>query len=159
MLQPELSVPALAGSVALPVKNAGEVATAIIERDGRFLMVEEEAEGRIVINQPAGHLEQGETLFEAVKREVPSVSMVTPTVNSRSQLVFGNMNWNTSVQGVSEQYPDVRKWTVQTGGFFTEPDVRTAARVIVIGQRSKTVVGSRFPKGESRTGEKHRSAV
>ncbi|MDQ3958856.1 MAG: NUDIX hydrolase [Pseudomonadota bacterium] len=46
------------------------VVTAIIERDGRFLMVEEEAEGRIVINQPAGHLEQGETLFEAVKREV-----------------------------------------------------------------------------------------
>ncbi len=46
------------------------VVTAIIERDGHFLMVEEEVEGRLVINQPAGHLEQGETLFEAVKREV-----------------------------------------------------------------------------------------
>ena len=72
--------------------------------------------------------------LEAVKREVPSVSMVTPAVNARSQLVFGNMNWNTSVQGTSEQYPDIRKWTVQSGSFFTDADVRTAARVIVVGQ-------------------------
>lgn len=42
---------------------------AIIERDNRFLMVEEESDGRIVINQPAGHLEQGESLIDAVKRE------------------------------------------------------------------------------------------
>jgi len=72
--------------------------------------------------------------LDAVKREVPSVSMVTPAVNARSQLVAGNMNWNTSVQGVSEQYPEIRKWTVQNGTFFTDADVRTAARVIVIGQ-------------------------
>ena len=72
--------------------------------------------------------------LDAVKREVPSVSMVTPAVNARSQLVAGNMNWNTSVQGVSEQDPDIRKWTVQSGTFFTDADVRTAGRVIVIGQ-------------------------
>jgi putative ABC transport system permease protein len=72
--------------------------------------------------------------LEAIRREVPSVSMVSPTVNARSQLVAGNMNWNTSVQGVSEQYPEVRKWTVQSGSFFGEADVRTAGRVIVIGQ-------------------------
>src|SRR6266436_4551817 len=72
--------------------------------------------------------------LDAIKREVPSVSMVTPTVNARSQLVSGNANWNTSVQGVSEQYPDVRKWTVQSGEFFTDADVRAAARVIVVGQ-------------------------
>src|SRR5437660_4134789 len=72
--------------------------------------------------------------LDAIKREVPSVSMVTPTVNSRGQLVSGNMNWNTSIQGVSEQYPDVRKWSVQSGEFFTDSDVRTAARVLVVGQ-------------------------
>jgi putative ABC transport system permease protein len=72
--------------------------------------------------------------LDAIKREVPSVSMVTPTVNARSQLVAGHMNWNTSVQGVSEQYPEVRKWTVQSGEFFADSDVRTAARVMVIGQ-------------------------
>jgi len=68
--------------------------------------------------------------------------MVTPAVNARSQLVSGNMNWNTSVQGVSEQYPEVRKWTVQNGSFFTDADVRTAARVIVVGQ---TIADNLFP--------------
>jgi putative ABC transport system permease protein len=72
--------------------------------------------------------------LEAVKREVPSVAMVTPAVNTRSQLVSGNTNWNTSLQGVSEQYPEIRKWTVQSGNFFTDADVRTAGRVIVVGQ-------------------------
>ena len=72
--------------------------------------------------------------LDAIKREVPSVSMVTPSVNARSQLVAGNMNWNTAVTGVSEQYPEIRKWPVATGSFFTDADVRTAARVIVIGQ-------------------------
>jgi len=80
--------------------------------------------------------------LDAIKREVPSVAMVTPTVNSRTQLVVGNMNWNTSLQGVSEQYPEVRKWTIQSGTFFTDADVRTAGRVIVIGQ---TVADNLFP--------------
>jgi putative ABC transport system permease protein len=72
--------------------------------------------------------------LQAIKREVPSVSMVTPSVNARSQLVAGNMNWNTAVTGVSEEYPEIRKWPVASGSFFTDADVRTAARVIVIGQ-------------------------
>jgi putative ABC transport system permease protein len=72
--------------------------------------------------------------LQAIKREVPSVSMVTPSVNARSQLVAGNMNWNTAVTGVSEEYPEIRKWPVASGSFFTDADVRTATRVIVIGQ-------------------------
>ncbi len=72
--------------------------------------------------------------LEAIRREVPSVSMVTPSVNARSQLVFGNMNWNTSVTGVNQDYPSIRKWNIQSGEFITELDVRSAGRVIVIGQ-------------------------
>ena len=43
---------------------------AVIERDGRFLLVEERIDGRIVLNQPAGHLDRGEPLLAACKREV-----------------------------------------------------------------------------------------
>ena len=43
---------------------------AIAEREGKFLLVEEDADGHVVFNQPAGHLEQNETLIEAVIREV-----------------------------------------------------------------------------------------
>src|SRR5436853_6860165 len=70
--------------------------------------------------------------LDAIKREVPSVSMVTPAVNARGQLVAGNMNWNTGVTGVSEEYPEIRKWPVGSGEFFTDSDVRTAARMLVI---------------------------
>jgi 8-oxo-dGTP pyrophosphatase MutT (NUDIX family) len=42
---------------------------AVAERDGRFLFVEERASGRVVLNQPAGHLEDGETFLDAVVRE------------------------------------------------------------------------------------------
>ncbi len=45
-------------------------AAAIIHRDGKFLIIEEESEGRLVLNQPAGHLEIGESLTDAVIREV-----------------------------------------------------------------------------------------
>jgi putative ABC transport system permease protein len=83
--------------------------------------------------------------LEAIKREVPSVSMITPTVNTRSQLIAGNSNWNTQLQGVGEQFPEIRIWNVQTGAFFTSSDVRSAARVIVIG---KTVADNLFPGQE-----------
>jgi putative ABC transport system permease protein len=72
--------------------------------------------------------------LQAIQREVPSISMISPMVNSRSQLVVGNQNWNTSIQGVSEQLPGIRKWTIDSGEFFTDADVRSSARVIVLGQ-------------------------
>lgn len=51
------------------VRNADVTVAALIEDGGRFLLVEEHAGGRAVFNQPAGHLEVGETLVEAVVRE------------------------------------------------------------------------------------------
>ena len=41
----------------------------VVEKDNRFLMVEEQSDGKVVFNQPAGHLEAGETLFDAARRE------------------------------------------------------------------------------------------
>lgn len=45
------------------------VVAALVERDGKFLLVEEKADGRLVLNQPAGHLDEGESLMQAVVRE------------------------------------------------------------------------------------------
>ncbi len=54
---------------------------AVIERGGRFLFVEEEADGRRVLNQPAGHLDPGESLLQAVVRETleETAHRITPT--------------------------------------------------------------------------------
>ncbi|HEV7891909.1 MAG TPA: ABC transporter permease [Pyrinomonadaceae bacterium] len=87
--------------------------------------------------------------LEAIKREVPSVSMVSPVINSRSQMIAGNQNWSTQIQGVSEQFPEIRKWTIGSGSFFTDSDVRSAARVVVIGQ---TIADNLFP-GQDATGQ------
>ncbi len=46
------------------------VVAAVIEQDGKFLLVEEETDSGILFNQPAGHLEEGESLLDAVRREV-----------------------------------------------------------------------------------------
>ena len=83
--------------------------------------------------------------LDAVKREVPSVAMVTPSVTTRGQLVAGNANWNTQIQGVSEQFPEIRKWAVGSGNFFSDSDVRTAGRVLVIGQ---TIADNLFAGGD-----------
>lgn len=50
-------------------RNVHVVVAAIVERDGRFLIVEEQVNGELRLNQPAGHWEEGETLFDAVRRE------------------------------------------------------------------------------------------
>ena len=68
---------------------------AVVERGGRFLMVEEEAEGGIVYNQPAGHLEQGESLLDAVVRETREETGWT----IRPSAVVGIHQW-TSPGGV-----------------------------------------------------------
>ncbi|MDQ3918746.1 MAG: ABC transporter permease [Acidobacteriota bacterium] len=92
--------------------------------------------------------------LDAIRREVPSVSMVSPLINARAQLVAANQNWSTSVQGVSEQFPEIRKWAVGSGDFFTDVDVRTASRVIVVGQ---TVADNLFP-GQDAVGQTVRVA-
>ncbi len=80
--------------------------------------------------------------LDAIRTELPTVAMVSPGVQSRAQIVFGNQNWNTRIEGVGAQYPEIRKWLVQTGSFFTDSDVRSAARVVIIGQ---TIADILFP--------------
>jgi len=79
---------------------------------------------------------------QAIQREIPAVAHVSPVVRSSGQLVFGNQNWFVQIQGTNEQFPQIRSWKVQEGEFFTDADVQSAARVIVLG---KTVAERLFP--------------
>ena len=79
--------------------------------------------------------------FEAILRECPTVKMVSPSANSMAQVVFGNQNWNSRIEGFNEQLPALRNWKVIQGSFFDESHVKTAARVAVLGQ---TVVTQLF---------------
>jgi putative ABC transport system permease protein len=53
--------------------------------------------------------------------------------NMRAQMVAGNLNWNTQIQGTDIDYPLINAWPTQQGAFFTSQDVTTAAKVIVLG--------------------------
>ena len=78
----------------------------------------------------------------AMEREVPTIAAASPVVNASGQLVFGNQNWFVRIQGTNEKFPEIRTWKVEQGDFFTDADVRSAARVIVLG---KTVAEKLFP--------------
>jgi putative ABC transport system permease protein len=81
---------------------------------------------------------------DAIKSECPAVAYVCPTVRSAAQLVAGELNWGTSIQGVSTDYPLIRSWNVDQGDFFTDQDVKSAAKVCVLGA---TVAENLFPNG------------
>src|SRR4030095_4654808 len=70
---------------------------------------------------------------EAIQNEVPSVKVASPVVNSSAQIISGNQNWQTRVEGANDRYLEIRDWTVEQGSFFTEGDVKSAARVVVLG--------------------------
>ncbi len=72
--------------------------------------------------------------IQAIAREAPAVEAVSPSVNASVTVVYGNQNWTTRAEGVSESYPAIRNWTVASGTFFTPMDVRASARVAVIGR-------------------------
>jgi putative ABC transport system permease protein len=75
---------------------------------------------------------------DAIQSEVPTVSMASPVVSTRGQIVNGNSNWNTSVQGVNEKFQQIRLWKIQDGQFISDTDVQTQARVVVLGQTVAT---------------------
>ena len=85
------------------------------------------------------------TDFEAMAAECPTVRAASPSASIMAQVVFGNQNWNTRVEGYNEQYPLLRNWKISRGNFFEESHVRTAARVAVLGQ---TVVDELFAGGD-----------
>jgi putative ABC transport system permease protein len=66
-------------------------------------------------------------------RDLAEVAYVSEVANTRSQLIYGSMNWNTSIEGVNVDLPAIRSWQMMYGGFFTPDDVRAAAKVIVLG--------------------------
>src|SRR4051812_37232106 len=78
---------------------------------------------------------------EAIANEVPNVEGVSPEVNDRNQVLANGLNWNTQVNGESPDYPFIRSWTVAQGAMFSDQDVKSIAKVCVVGQ---TIVDQLF---------------
>lgn len=87
---------------------------------------------------------------DAIKAQAKDVSMVTPIVSGSGQLINGSNNWLGSIQGGNSELMAIRKYELASGTFFTETDVRSSAKVCVVG---KTIVDNLFPNGEDPVGK------
>ena len=87
--------------------------------------------------------------YESIRNEAKYLTAVSPSVNSAGQFIYGNNNTPSSIYGVNEDYLTIQQRKVADGEFFTEQDIKTAAKVCVLGQ---TVVDNLFPDGSSPIG-------
>jgi putative ABC transport system permease protein len=111
---------------------------------------------------------------QAIANECPDVQAVAPASRGAAQIVSGNNNWATSIQGTTPDYLSIRDIGIQSGASFTQQDVDSSAKVALLGQtvvnnlfngqdpvgqiiRIKnvpfTVAGTLVPKGQSPTGQ------
>jgi putative ABC transport system permease protein len=74
---------------------------------------------------------------EAIELQCDAVKYTSPSASTRTQVIYGNKNWNTSIQGTGARYPEVRNWEVETGTYFEESQVKSAAKVAVLGSEVK----------------------
>ena len=89
----------------------------------------------------------------AIERELPGIAGASPMIQGQPrQGVYGNQNWNLRIQGTNEKFTQIRNWPTARGSFFTDADVLSSARVIVLGT---TVADKLFP-GEDPVGKQMR---
>ncbi|MSU58869.1 MAG: FtsX-like permease family protein [Pedosphaera sp.] len=137
--------------------GVGSVITAVSITTGARVQVEEKVAslGQNVVSVISGSFTTGgsrggwgsaPTLTledaEAIRKEVPDVVAVSPEVRDRMQVQANGLNWRPGINGESPEYPQIRSWNLSDGAMFTDQDVRSLAKVAVIG---KTVADQLFP--------------
>ncbi|MFO0588319.1 MAG: ABC transporter permease [Polyangiaceae bacterium] len=86
----------------------------------------------------------------AIRTEVPTVKAAAPQLRSNQSIVGEDSNWTTGIIGTSPEYFDVRSWPMRLGSAFTQSDVDSASKVVVLGQ---TVVDKLFGANADPTGQ------
>ena len=85
----------------------------------------------------------------AIRDQVATVSRLTPVVRGRAQVVAGNQNWNTSIEGGNEEYLTVRNWPIAEGANISPRDVLVADKVCLLGDTvAKTLYPGDDPVGQ-----------
>ena len=123
----------------------------ISEMGSNMIMIHPGAEMRGGVRQDPSSMQ---TLklenYETLRDECMYLSAISPNVSASGQLISGSNNYPSSVSGVSIGYLAIRQLTVEQGEMFSEEDIRTAAKVCVIG---RTIVDNLFPDGQDPMGK------
>lgn len=139
--------------------GVGSVITMIALGQGTQKSIQAEISGmgsNIIMVHPGGDRRGGVRLdpsemqtlkiknYETLRSECMYLAAVSPYVTASGQLVCGNNNYPSSVTGAGTEYISIRQLAVEDGAMFTEADIKTSAKVCVIG---KTIVDNLFPDG------------
>lgn len=123
----------------------------IAEMGSNMIMISPGADMRGGVRQDASSMETLKlTDFTSIKDECNYIKAISPTVTSSGQWIYGSNNEQSTIYGVNQDYLEIRQLTVADGEMFTEQDIKTSAKVCILGQ---TVVDYLFPDGSDPVGK------
>lgn len=151
MLGVIIGVGAVIAMLAIGQGSKNSIRAQISEMGSNMIMIMPGAENRGGVRQSASDMQTLKPAdYEALRTEAERIMYITPSVNSSGQWVNGNNNYPSQVQGVNTEFLDIRQRNMAEGEMFTEEDVKSAAKVCVLG---KTLVDNLFPDGSDPIGK------
>lgn len=151
MLGVIIGVGAVIAMLAIGQGSKNSIKAQISEMGSNMIMIMPGAERRGGVRQSSDDMQTLKPAdYEAIVNRATGIAHITPTVSSSGQWVNGNNNYPSQAQGVNTQYLDIRQRKVADGEMFTESDVKTAAKVCILG---KTLVDNLFPDGTDPIGK------
>lgn len=123
----------------------------IAEMGSNMIMIHPGADMRGGVRQDASSMETLKISdYTTLKDECNYIKGISPTVTSSRQWIYGNNNTPSTIYGVSQDYLDIRQLSVSDGEIFTGADIKSSAKVCILGQ---TVVDNLFPDGSDPIGK------
>ena len=152
MLGIVIGIASVIAMVSLGETSKNEINSQISSTGANMIMVMRSSQQRGGVNIGSGNVQTlTDKDAEAIVRRAQYISMASPVVNAAGgQLVYGSNNWPGNFQGGNEHLIYIRNYEIETGSNFTDYDVRTYAKVCILG---KTVVDNLFPDGEDPIGK------
>lgn len=151
MLGVIIGVGAVIAMLAIGQGSKNSIKAQISEMGSNMIMIFPGAERRGGVRQSSDDMQTLKPAdYEAIVNQATTIANITPSVNSSGQWINGNNNYPSQAQGVNSQFLDIRQRKIAQGEMFTEEDVKTAAKVCVLG---KTLVDNLFPDGTDPVGK------
>mgnify|MGYP000823841268 FL=1 len=145
-----IGIAAVITMLAIGQGSKASIKANIAEMGSNMIMIHPGADMRGGVRQDASFMETlKQTDYDAIKDECNYISAISPSVSSNGQWINGNNNTQSSIYGVNQDYLTIRQLKIADGEMFTDSDIKTAAKVCVLGQ---TVVDYLFPDGSDPIG-------
>lgn len=145
-----IGIAAVITMLAIGQGSKASIKANIAEMGSNMIMIHPGADMRGGVRHDASSMETlKQTDYDAIKDECNYISAISPSVSSNGQWINGNNNTQSSIYGVNQDYLTIRQLRIADGEMFTDSDIKTAAKVCVLGQ---TVVDYLFPDGSDPIG-------